>query len=141
MLDLLKSMYKLRNEYNLTLIGLPGWSTMEGLENEYLVALKTHMMTSSFIDYDNPAVKQFVRQYQDVYKTDPELLAFEGFDQAYYFLSALNAFGVDIARCIGESKVQSLLTTYDFNQTRENGFENRSWVIYRYENYKLVKVR
>jgi LysM repeat protein/ABC-type branched-subunit amino acid transport system substrate-binding protein len=139
-LDLLKGMYKLRNDYNLTMVGLPNWSDMEGLETEYLVALKTHMMARSFIDYENQMVKQFVRKYQENYKTDPELLAFQGFDQGYYFLSALHAYGTNIGRCIGDLKVNSMQTRFDFTQTKENGFENRHWMLFKYENYKLVPV-
>ena len=139
-LDLLRDMYKLRNEYNLTLIGLPDWSVMEGLENEYLVALKAHMMARSFIDYDNTAVKLFVRQYQEIYKSDPELLAFQGFDQACFFLTAMNTYGTNIGRCIGDFKLNTLLTRYHFIHNKENGFENRHWEIYKYENYKLVNV-
>ena len=139
-LDLLRGLYKLRNEFNITMIGLPNWSALEGLENEYLVALKTHMMARSFIDYDNPAVKQFVRHYQDIYKTDPELLAFQGFDQAYYFLSVLKAYGANIGHCIGDFRMNSLQTHFNFIQTKDNGFENQHWGIFKYENYKLVTI-
>jgi LysM repeat protein len=139
-LDLMRGLYKLRNEYNLTLVGLPNWSVIEGLETEYLVALKTHMMARSFIDYEHPTVKQFVHRYLEIYKTDPELLAFQGFDQACYFLSALNAYGTNFGRCIGELKIDPLQTRFDFLHTKDNGYENRHWVIFKYENYKLVKV-
>jgi len=139
-LDLLRGLYKLRNEYNLTLVGLPNWPVMEELENEYLVALKTHMMSRSFIDYDNSSVKHFVNQYQETYKADPELLAFQGFDQAYYFLSALKTFGTNIGRCLGELKLNLLQTHFDFLQTKDSGFENRHWQLYKYENYKLVVI-
>ena len=139
-LELLRGLYKLRNEYNLTLVGLPNWPLMEELENEYLVALKTHMMSRSFIDYDNPSVKQFVRQYQETYKADPELLAFQGFDQACYFLSALKTYGTNFGRCIGDLKINSLQTRFDFRQTKDNGFENRHWGLYKYENYRLVMI-
>jgi LysM repeat protein len=139
-LDLMRGMYKLRNEYSITLVGLPNWSKMEGLENEYLVALNTHLISSSFIDYSNPMVKQFVSQYQVRYKTDPELLAFQGFDQAFYFLSALNAFGTNIGRCIGEFKLNSLQTQFNFIHAKDGGFENRHWMIYKYENYKVVAI-
>lgn len=138
-LDLMRSLYKLRNEYSLILVGLPNWQAMDGLETEYLVALKTHMMARSFIDYDDPMVKQFIRNYQDTYKTDPELLAFQGFDQGYYFLSALNAFGTNIGRCIGELKISSMQTRFQFIQAKGNGFENQHWEMYKYENYKMVK--
>jgi hypothetical protein len=139
-LDLLRGLYKLHNEYEITLVGLPDWSNMEGLETEYLVALKTHVMAKSFIDYNNQEVKKFVRNYQEVYKSDPELLAFQGFDQACYFLSALHAYGTNIGRCIGEFKTPSLQTRFNFSQTKDNGFENRHWMIYKYENYRLVTV-
>jgi len=139
-LDLLRGMYKIRNEYDLTLIGLPLWSEMDGLENEYLVALKTHMLARNFIDYESEPVIQFVRIYQDRYKTDPELLAFQGFDQAFYFLKALQKYGTNIGRCLSDHQINSLETRFDFSQTKGNGFENHTWLIYRYENYKLIKV-
>jgi LysM repeat protein/ABC-type branched-subunit amino acid transport system substrate-binding protein len=139
-LDLLRGLYKLRNEYDLTLVGLPDWPDMEGLENEYLVSLKTHMMARSFVDYDDLMVKHFVRQYQEIYKADPELLAFQGFDQAFYFLSALRNYGTNIGRCIGEQKISSLQTRFHFTQAEGNGFENQLWRLYKYENYKLVSV-
>jgi ABC-type branched-subunit amino acid transport system substrate-binding protein len=139
-LDLMRSLYKLRNEYDLTLIGLPGWSTIDGLENEYLVALKTHTMARSFIDYENPMVKQFTQRYQEIYKADPDMLAFQGFDQAYFFLSAIRAYGTNIGRCIGDFKVNSLVSRFSFSQTKDNGFENRSWLLYKYDNYKVVTV-
>jgi ABC-type branched-subunit amino acid transport system substrate-binding protein/LysM repeat protein len=139
-LDLLRGLYKLHKEYDITLVGLPDWSDMDGLETEYLVALDAHMMAKSFIDYNNQEVKKFVRNYQEVYKSDPELLAFQGFDQACYFLSALNEYGTNIGRCIGAYKTPSLQTRFNFIQTKDNGFENRHWMIYKYENYRLVPV-
>jgi ABC-type branched-subunit amino acid transport system substrate-binding protein len=140
-LDLLRGLYKLRNEYNLTLIGLPDWQGMEGLENEYLVALKTHILARSFIDYDDKPVRQFVSEYQKMYKTDPELLAFQGFDQAFYFLSALNSYGTNFGRCLAELKINSMETQFDFIKTKDNGFENRHWMMYKYENYRLVTIK
>ncbi len=139
-LDLLRGLYSLRNDYNLTLLGLPDWTAIEGMENEYLVALKTHMMARSFVDYDNQKVKEFIARYQDIYKADPELLAFQGFDQAFYFLSALQAYGVNFGRCLGELKIQSLVTRFDFLHAKGNGFENQGWLMYKYENYKLAAV-
>ncbi len=139
-LDLLRSMYKLRNEYDLTVVGLPNWASMDGLENEYLVALKTHIVARSFIDYENQSVKKFITKYQETYKSDPELLAFQGYDQAYYFLTALTMYGTNIGRCIGELKMNSMQTRFNFIRNKDNGFENRHWVVYKYENYKLVTV-
>ncbi len=138
-LDLTRRLYELRNEYNLTLVGLPDWSAMDELETEYLVALKTHVVSANAIDYDDPDVKKFVRHFQTRYKSDPSRLAFQGFDVSYYFLSALKFYGPHFGHCLGELKINSLQTEFDLVQTKGNGFENRHWMVFRYENYKLVK--
>jgi hypothetical protein len=113
---------------------------MEGLEPEYLVNLKTHMMASSFIDYDNPEVKKFVLKFQDRYKTDPDLLAFQGFDIAFYFLTALLKYGKAFDHCINELRMKSLKTDFHFTQSKGNGYENQHWEIYKYEDYKMKRV-
>jgi len=138
--DLTRRFFELRNQYSLTVVGLPDWSALEGLESEYLVALKTNVVASSFIDYHNPLVKGFVRKYQAEYQCDPELLAFQGYDVATCFLTALHRYGKNIQRCLGEMQVNLLESRFDFRQEKGNGFENRHWPVYRYENYRLVKV-
>ena len=138
--DLTRRLFELRNEYKLTLVGLPDWSVMEGLESEYLVALKTHMVAASFIDYNDIGVQKFVSGYQSVYQADPELLGFQGFDVAFYFLSALNKYGANFQRCLSDLQLNSMQTHFDFRQSKGNGFENQHWMVYKYENYRLVKV-
>ncbi|MDP1621520.1 MAG: LysM peptidoglycan-binding domain-containing protein [Bacteroidales bacterium] len=140
-LTLLRELYKVHNEYKPTLIAMPGWPLMDGLENEYLVGLKTHVMVRSFVDYDDPLVKKFVRYYQESYHSDPERLAFQGYDEAFYFISALNTFGTNIGRCIGEYKMKSIQTRFDMFQNPGDGFENSHWEMFKYENYKLVSIR
>lgn len=141
LLDLTRRLFEMRNDYNLTVVGLPDWSSIEGLDMEYLVNLRTHMMAPWFIGYENPQVKKFVRAYSSVYKSDPDPLAFQGYDIGFYFLSALRKYGPDLQRCIGEYKMKTLQTTFDFIHTSKNsGLENRHWCIFKYENYKLVGV-
>lgn len=138
--DLTRRLFELRNDYSMILVSLPDWSSLEGLETEYLAALKTHMVTQSFIDYDDPAVKVFVRKYQSEYHADPALLCFQGFDAAWYFLSALKSYGTGFPRCIDDLKIKSMQTHLDFRQGKGNGFENRHWMIYKYDNFRMVLV-
>ena len=137
--DITRRLYQFRGDYNISLIGLPVWGNLKGLETEYLVGLNTHMATSFFIDYTNPDVKKFVQRYQQIYKTDPPQLAFEGFDLAVYFLTALKTYGTSFPGCIRESGMTILGTVFDFEQYDGNGPLNRGWEIFKYENYKLVK--
>ncbi len=139
-LDLCRKFSEIRNDYMITIIGLPAWDKLEGLETEYMVNLNAHIVAPSFIDYDNQQVKKFVRTFQSRYSTDPELLAFQGFDVAWYFLGALTEYGRDFRRCLVNDRKKGLQTTFEFAHTKENGFENLHWEIYKYVNYRLVKV-
>jgi len=139
-LELFTKLNEFRNDYKLTIIGLPHWDEMEGLEPEYLVNLKTHMMAPSFIDYDDPEVRKFVIHYQDRYKTDPDILAFHGFDVTFYFLSALVKYGKAFDHCLTEHRMKSLKTDFHFSQSPGNGFENQHWEMYKFENYKVKRI-
>lgn len=139
-LDFLRNLYRLRNEFEIHVIGLPDWSTMESLELEYLVSLGTHIMARSFIDYDDPAVAGFVKAYQSQYKGDPELLAFQGYEQGRWFLSALQKNGIRFGRCLPEMQQKPLVSRFEFQPSKDNGFENRRWVLFKYENYRMVPV-
>lgn len=139
-LELFTKLNEFRNDYKITIIGMPKWDEMDRLEPEYLVNLKTQMMATSFIDYDEPEVKKFVMQYQDRYKTDPDLLAFQGFDVACYFFTALKKYGKAFIHCITGFRMKSLQTDFQFIQSNGNGFENQHWEIYKFENYKVKRV-
>jgi len=139
-LDLCRKLSELRNDYMITIVGLPAWDKMEGLETEYMVNLNAHIVAPAFIDYYNPDVKNFVRTFQAKYFTDPDLLAFQGFDVAWYFLGALRDYGRDFRKCIVNEKKKGLQTTFEFSQSKEDGYENLHWEIYKYVNYRLVRV-
>jgi hypothetical protein len=119
---------------------MPKWDEMEGLEPEFLVNLNTHLMTPSFIDYEDPEIKKFVIQFQQKYMTDPDPLAFQGFDITFYFLNALGKFGKALIYCIPELRMTSLQNNFHFIGSDGNGFENRHWDIYKFENYRTIKV-
>jgi LysM repeat protein len=142
-LDLMRRFYELRNDYNISLIGLPDWEQIEGLETDFLNGLNTHLVSPSFVDYSNAGVKKLVLLYQQRYKSDPEPLAFQGFDVGYYFISALMNFGKAFPKCIQDFRLKTSQTNFEFvrlNNSANNGFENHYWTVYKYEGFKLVKV-
>lgn len=140
-IEMLTKLNEFRNDYPLTVVGMPRWDKMDGIEPEYLVNMKTHMMAPSFIDYEDPATQQFVAQFQDRYKTDPDLMAFQGYDIALYFLNALRIYGKAIDACIDKYHTISLQADYEFARTKGNGYENQHWEIFFYENFKLKKAK
>lgn len=139
-LDLTRRLYELRNDYPMTLVGLPDWNAIEGLETEYLVTLRTHLAAPAFIDYSDSAVVRFVRAYQALYFTDPSPQAFQGYDIATYFLTALQQYGTGFGRCLSEMHHMPMQAGFDFMHEKGDGYENRHWMIYRYGNYRLVRL-
>jgi ABC-type branched-subunit amino acid transport system substrate-binding protein/LysM repeat protein len=139
-LDVVTKLNEHRNEFGMTLLGLPRWDRFDDIEADYLVNLKTHVMAPWFVDYDDPGVKKFVSMYQDHYQTDPETLAFQGFDITFYFVTALWKYGRSFDRCIPDLRMKSLQTDFRFYSSEENGFENQYWEMYEYGNYHLRRI-
>jgi ABC-type branched-subunit amino acid transport system substrate-binding protein/LysM repeat protein len=139
-LDVVTKLNEHRNEFGVTLLGLPRWDRFEDIETDYLVNLKTHVMAPYFVDYDDPGVKKFVSMYQDRYQTDPDALAFQGFDITFYFVNALWKYGKSFDRCIPDLRMKSLQTDFRFSSSKENGFENQHWEMYEYDNYHLRRI-
>ena len=50
-------------------------------------------------------------------------------------------FGKHLPECISEFRLNTAQTSFEFSRTGNNGFENQYWPIYKYENFKLVKVK
>ena len=139
-LDLVTALNEHRNEFTATLIGLPRWDRFDDIESDYLVNLRTHVMAPYFIDYDDPGVKKFVANYQERYQTDPDPLAFQGFDITFYFISALGKYGKSFEHCIPEFHMRSLQTDFRFTSSKGNGSENQYWEMYEYDNYRLRRI-
>lgn len=136
-LDLVTKLNEWRNEYRITLIGLPRWDKMDNIEVDYLVNLKTHLVSSQFIDYENPEIRNFVRKFMGKYFTDPQSLAFLGYDIAFYFVSAMNRYGKSFERCLPGYRMNLLQNDFHFTSAKGNGYVNQNWEIYRYEDYFL----
>jgi ABC-type branched-subunit amino acid transport system substrate-binding protein len=139
-LDVVTKLNEHRNDYRVTLLGLPRWDRFDDIETDYLVNLKTHVLAPYFIDYDDADVKKFVKLYQDRYQTDPDPLAFQGFDITWYFITAMWKYGKSFERCIPDLRIKSLQTDFQFSSSKDNGFENQHWEMYEYENYHLRRI-
>lgn len=134
-----RRLYELRNEYSITLFGLPEWHKVNGVEAEYLMALRSHFISPGFVDYNDPFVNWFVGRYQEQISMDPEILAFQGFDVGWYFLHALQRYGTGFGRCLNEMEIKQLHSGYRFENNPGEGPENKFWTIYRIENYRLIR--
>lgn len=139
-LDVVTKLNEHRTEFGITMLGIPRWDHLDDIETDYLVNLKTLVMAPYFVDYDDAGVKKFVSMYEEKYHTDPEPLAFQGFDITFYFISALWKFGTSFDHCIPDFRMNSLQTDFRFSSSKDNGYENQYWEMYQYENYHLRRI-
>lgn len=126
----------------ITLFGLPSWLRFNSIELRYLNHFNTHFYSSVFIDYSSPLVQEFVKGFQENYKTDPNRLAFLGYDIGTYFLNSLTYFGTDFNYCMNQTNVETISTQFNFLQFDENSqWINNFVMVYYMSNYQLINAR
>ncbi len=141
----IKNLHELTKKYEIILIGEPSWELHKNINHSYLKKLSFHYVSSFYIDYDNWRVKSFLNKYRDIYRTEPSLYAFEGYDIMNYFLNAIKQYGRNFQFCLSPydklPNRKGIIFDFNFERTGiNNGFENNSIHILQYnENFKLEK--
>ncbi len=140
-LDFLTKLKVLRDTFDIKVIGLPVWDKFNDIEAGLFINLKLHVFSPTYINYYEDITKIFVLEFRSKYRTEPQQYAFEGFDIAFYFLSALMKFGKDFDNCLPYFYPGLLHTKLNFERNSpNNGYENTYWNIYKYEDYKQKKL-
>ncbi len=85
-ITLFKQLEEFKNNYAITLLVHPKWIDFQTIEPALLQKYKVILTTAYFVDYNLPAVSIFVKKFRDVYYTEPQEMAFKGFDQALYLM-------------------------------------------------------
>lgn len=134
---LLRKLNDSREKYEITLFGLPEWEDMD-LDITYMQNLDTHLYNPWFVDYSQPAVKRFVEEFRNRYKTEPEQtdLAFLGYDLSFYFISSLMNYGKNFTQCLNSNDQKGLSTSFSFWKTENGGYENTAASVYQLKDYR-----
>ena len=133
--QILNSINRSAKKYPITLIGLPDWAEFDNLLVPNLLNMNAIYFDDHFVDYNSEWAQSFVEKFQSMYQCDPLDYAFEGYDVAWYFLTALKEFGPHAQECLPYYHPALLHSRYYFTKKRaEDGLENRYWNIYQYDN-------
>lgn len=127
---------------DVTLVGMDGWDELD-LETEFLVNLNFHQVTTSYLDYDSEATKQFISQFQNRFGALPQASkhAFLGYDLGWYFLTALMWNGENYKTCLPYQHGKGLQFNFDFPASKPvDGLQNSDVEIVKIQDYKMVKV-
>jgi LysM repeat protein len=139
-MELLRALNQLRDQYNITLIGMPDWLAIDGLDMEYLNNLDVHYLAKAYVDMDDETDRKFARDFRQQYNAEPGEFAWSGYNTGIYFMSALMKYGSSFMPCIRYFDMELLNMGYNFEAYGDNGFRNKNWKIVRMRNYRLLDV-
>jgi LysM repeat protein/ABC-type branched-subunit amino acid transport system substrate-binding protein len=139
--QMLNSLAKTADRYPITLVCIPDWAKFEKLLVDNLLKMNAIYISDFFVDYQSEEVKNFVLRFRDRYSAEPLKYAFEGYDLAYYFLSAMMRYGSDdLLNCLHCHRPELMHTRYRFyyrnylSPSQNDGKENMYWSVYQYDN-------
>lgn len=135
--EIVNKVNMMTERFPINLITLPDWSNYDKLFNENLMKMKTVFFDEEYVDYNSYAVGMFICKFRDKYVTEPNDLAYHGFNVGWYFLNALMNYGDDIKYGIETYRIPLLNTNYHFERKRQDdGVENTYWNIYQHSDYE-----
>lgn len=140
--SVMSNIHGLAAGYKIIMTGMPEWMEYE-MDLDHAMKLNLHLFSPDFVDYADQKVKEFIIRYRYQYEGEPtpEKHAFEGYDITLYFLRALMEFGPDFTRCLHYMSYHGLQLDFDFHQQGDGGWENENLNIFRFDNYRLLRVK
>ena len=140
--QVLNTLKKEADRYPITLVCAPDWTKFEKLLVESLLQMNAIYITDNFVDYNSAEANRFVREFRRRYAVEPQAYAFEGYDVATYFLTALMRYGREMTGCLPYFTMPLMHTQYHFmRKGLDNGLENQNWSLYQYEKEEIELIR
>lgn len=120
--------------------GFMQWFDFKNIEYPLLQRCNVFIASSFFVDYKQPAVKQFVLQYRERFKTEPSEAAFKGYDQLILLGYAVSERGKKCMEVMEDKTYPMLGTTYHFTKQKENWYQNMYINLLKFEEFGLKKI-
>ena len=75
---------------------------------------RLHQSATYYIDYDDPAVIAFVKDFRALFQAEPDNFAFHGYDTMRYFVGICSVYGRNWEQKLDEFGMYGLQTTFKF---------------------------
>jgi len=93
----------------------------DSIDSELFSRINAHFLMGYNVDYSDENVRNFVRRYRALYNTEPGNFAFQGYDIASYFISALKKYGNDMINGIAGFPAEGLQINFRFDRRTAAG--------------------
>ena len=116
--------------------------SFETIEVDHFHKSSMHLSIADYIDYNDAAVKDFIKKYRALYNAEPDSFAFQGYDVTSYFVSICQKYGKDWPEMLEKTEKEMLQGTFRFVRDGEGGYINTGIRRIVYENgYSVSKIR
>ncbi|UCG28142.1 MAG: amino acid ABC transporter substrate-binding protein, partial [Bacteroidales bacterium] len=142
--NVVSNLNTLAQDYEITIIGYQSWQRFRNIELQHFYNLNLHICVPYILDYNSELVKDFIRNFRQIYHTEPEQFSFawQGHDIAYYFLSGIARYGRRFRNYYTRHSVNLLESEYLFRKIdRNSGYENKQIHLIRYnKDFEITPV-
>jgi hypothetical protein len=150
-LNMLRELYPLIDNYNITLVGTSTMGNEVDLQLNYLNGLNVHYTQSYFI---NPALYEstFYLSFVEKHHAEPSEYALNGYDQMLFLGNAIKKYGTSFGQQINNISFEGWATGYKMSPvvlqpsamdttTTMDYWDNQHLFILRYNDYVLERVK
>jgi hypothetical protein len=98
------------------------------------------LLSPYFVDYRSKLTNRFISGFRNNFAAEPNQFSFQGYDVAFYFMSALFQYGKDFVDCLPTHHVPLIQSEFYFDKvSRHGGYMNRGLFVVKHKpNYEVV---
>lgn len=124
----------LSGDYPVTLVGMSNFQRYQSIQPDYFHHINLHLLSPFYVDYESPFTNNFIRKFRKNFSAEPNQFSFQGYDVAYYFMSALFQYGKNFTDCLAGHQVDLNQGEYYFDKvSRDGGYMNQGLFIIHYK--------
>ena len=136
----MSNLNSLSEKYPITLVGLSNFQRYRSIQPEYFHHVNMQLLSPYFTDYRSRLTNSFIRKFRDNFAAEPNQFSFQGYDVAFYFMSALFEHGKDFVDCLPFHRVPLIQAEFAFEKvSRYGGYMNHGLFIIKHKpDYEVV---
>ena len=134
------NIHTLAGKYDIVLVGSNRFTQFESINQEYFHDGQLEFLAPYWPDYTNSLTKEFVKEFREYFKTEPNQYSMQGYDVTYFFAKAIAYYGDDFRKCLNLNRGDLVQGNYFFVPQAGGGFVNEGLNVVSYtKDYRVVK--
>jgi ABC-type branched-subunit amino acid transport system substrate-binding protein len=122
------------------LVGSNRFTQFESINQEYFHDGQLEFLAPYWPDYTNSLTSEFVMEFREYFKTEPNQYSMQGYDVTYFFAKAIAYYGDDFRKCLNLNRGDLVQGNYFFVPQAGGGFVNEGLNVVSYtKDYRVVK--